>query len=40
MTRTLVLYSKLAFYPVHWLALEQIVAGHDVRAVVLAAPMP
>ena len=37
---TLVLYSRLAFYPVHWLALEKIVAGCDVRAVVLAAPAP
>jgi glycosyltransferase involved in cell wall biosynthesis len=36
----LVLYSKLAFYPVHWLALEQIVASYDVEAVVLAAPSP
>ena len=36
----LVLYSKLAFYPIHWLALEQIVSRYDVRAVVLAAPQP
>ena len=38
--QTLVLYSKLGFYPVHWLALEQIVARYRVRAVVLAAPSP
>jgi glycosyltransferase involved in cell wall biosynthesis len=38
--QTLVLYSKLAFYPVHWLALEQIVSRYRVRAVVLAAPEP
>jgi glycosyltransferase involved in cell wall biosynthesis len=37
---TLVLYSKLAFYPIHWLALEQIVARYRTRAVVLAAPAP
>ncbi len=37
---TLVLYSKLAFYPIHWLALEEIVARYRVRAVVLAAPAP
>ena len=37
---TLVLYSKLAFYPVHWLALEEIVRRYRVRAVVLAAPPP
>jgi glycosyltransferase involved in cell wall biosynthesis len=37
---TLVLYSKLAFYPIHWQALEQIVARYRVRAVVLAAPSP
>ncbi len=37
---TLVLYSKLAFYPIHWLALEQIVERYRVRAVVLAAPAP
>ncbi len=37
---TLVLYSKLAFYPVHWQALEQIVARYQVRAVALAAPAP
>jgi glycosyltransferase involved in cell wall biosynthesis len=36
----LVLYSRLAFYPVHWQALEEIVAGCAVRAVVLAAPAP
>jgi glycosyltransferase involved in cell wall biosynthesis len=36
----LVLYSKLAFYPIHWLALEEIAARHDVEAVVLAAPSP
>ena len=38
--QTLVLYSKLAFYPVHWLALEQIASRYRVRAVVLAAPAP
>jgi glycosyltransferase involved in cell wall biosynthesis len=38
--QTLVLYSRLAFYPVHWQALEQIVADCDARAVVLAAPAP
>ena len=37
---TLVLYSKLAFYPVHWLALEQIVSRYRAQAVVLAAPSP
>ena len=37
---TLVLYSRLAFYPVHWLALEEIVRRYDVRAVVLAAEPP
>ena len=37
---TLVLYSKLAFYPVHWLALEEIVSRYRARAVVLAAPAP
>ncbi|HST24934.1 MAG TPA: glycosyltransferase family 4 protein [Gaiellaceae bacterium] len=36
----LVLYSSLAFYPIHWQALEQIVARYDVEAVVLAAPSP
>jgi glycosyltransferase involved in cell wall biosynthesis len=36
----LVLYSKLAFYPVHWQALAQIAARHDVEAFVLAAPAP
>src|SRR5688572_14660173 len=40
MTQTLVLYSRLAFYPVHWLALEQIVRRYDVGAVVLAAAPP
>ena len=40
MTQTLVLYSRLAFYPVHWLALEEIVRRYDVRAVVLAAAPP
>ena len=40
MTPTLVLYSRLAFYPVHWLALEEIVRCYDVRAVVLAAAPP
>lgn len=38
--QTLVLYSRLAFYPVHWQALEEIVASCSVRAVVLAAPAP
>jgi glycosyltransferase involved in cell wall biosynthesis len=38
--RTLVLYSKLAFYPVHWRALEEIVRRYEARAVVLAAPAP
>ncbi len=38
--QTLVLYSRLAFYPVHWLALEQIVRRYRARAVVLAAPQP
>ena len=37
---TLVLYSRLAFYPIHWLALERIVEHYAVRAVVLAAPAP
>jgi glycosyltransferase involved in cell wall biosynthesis len=37
---TLVLYSKLAFYPVHWLALEELVGRYSARAVVLAAPPP
>jgi glycosyltransferase involved in cell wall biosynthesis len=37
---TLVLYSRLAFYPVHWQALEEIVRSYDVRAVVLAAAPP
>jgi glycosyltransferase involved in cell wall biosynthesis len=36
----LVLYSRLAFYPVHWQALEEIVARYDVQAFVLAAPEP
>ncbi len=36
----LVLYSKLAFYPIHWLALEEIAARYDVEAIVLAAPSP
>jgi glycosyltransferase involved in cell wall biosynthesis len=36
----LVLYSRLAFYPVHWHALEEIVFRHDVEAFVLAAPAP
>jgi len=40
MTQTLVLYSRLAFYPVHWLALEEIARRYDVRAVVLAAAAP
>ena len=37
---TLVLYSRLAFYPVHWLALVEIVRRYRTRAVVLAAPSP
>jgi glycosyltransferase involved in cell wall biosynthesis len=37
---TLVLYSKLAFYPIHWRALEEIVRRYATRAVVLAAPQP
>jgi glycosyltransferase involved in cell wall biosynthesis len=37
---TLVLYSKLAFYPVHWRALEELVRRYRSRAVVLAAPAP
>src|SRR5262249_57034575 len=37
---TLVLYSRLAFYPVHWHALEEIVRRFRARAVVLAAPSP
>jgi glycosyltransferase involved in cell wall biosynthesis len=37
---TLVLYSKLAFYPVHWRALEELVRRYRARAVVLAAPAP
>lgn len=40
MTQTLVLYSRLAFYPVHWLALEEIVRRYDAHAVVLAAASP
>ena len=40
MRQTLVLYSRLAFYPVHWLALEEIVRRYDVDAVVLAASPP
>lgn len=36
----LVLYSKLAFYPIHWQALEEIVRRYDVEATVLAAPAP
>ncbi len=39
-TRKLVLYSRLAFYPVHWQALETIVSRYDVEAFVLAAPTP
>ena len=38
--QTLVLYSRLAFYPIHWQALERIAARYRVRAVVLAAPAP
>jgi glycosyltransferase involved in cell wall biosynthesis len=37
---TLVLYSKLAFYPVHWRALEQIASRYVVRPVVLAPTAP
>ena len=37
---TLALVSRLAFYPVHWQALEQLVDRYRVRAVVLAAPGP
>src|SRR5262245_32287894 len=40
MTQTLVLYSRLAFYPVHWLALEEVVRNYDANAVVLAAAPP
>jgi glycosyltransferase involved in cell wall biosynthesis len=40
MTQTLVLYSRLAFYPVHWLALEEIVRRYDAHAIVLAAAPP
>jgi glycosyltransferase involved in cell wall biosynthesis len=40
MTETLVLYSRLALYPVHWQALEEIVRRYAVRAIVLAAPPP
>ena len=36
----LVLYSKLAFYPVHWLALEELVRRYRAGAVALAAPPP
>lgn len=36
----LVLYSRLAFYPAHWQALEEIVRRYDVEAFVLAAPSP
>ena len=36
----LVLYSKLAFYPSHWLALEEIARRYRADAVVLAAPRP
>jgi glycosyltransferase involved in cell wall biosynthesis len=38
--QTLVLYSRLAFYPVHWLALEEVVRRYDAHAVVLAAAPP
>jgi glycosyltransferase involved in cell wall biosynthesis len=38
--QTLVLYSRLAFYPVHWLALEEIVRRFEARAIVLAAAPP
>ena len=38
--QTLVLYSRLAFYPVHWLALQEIVRRYDAHAVVLAAAPP
>jgi glycosyltransferase involved in cell wall biosynthesis len=33
---TLVLYSRHAFYPVHWLAVEEIARRYSVRIVVLA----
>ena len=36
----LVLYSRLAFYPIHWRALRRIVARYRAHAVVLAAPEP
>lgn len=36
----LVLYSRLAFYPVHWLALSEIVRRYETEAVVLAAAPP
>ena len=36
----LVLYSRLAFYPVHWLALAEIVRRYETEAVVLAAAPP
>jgi glycosyltransferase involved in cell wall biosynthesis len=36
----LVLYSRLAFYPVHWLALSEIVRRYEADAVVLAAAPP
>jgi glycosyltransferase involved in cell wall biosynthesis len=36
----LVLYSRLAFYPTHWQALEEIVRRYGVEAFVLAAPAP
>jgi glycosyltransferase involved in cell wall biosynthesis len=38
--QTLVLYSRLAFYPVHYLALEEIVRRYAARAVVLAPAAP
>jgi glycosyltransferase involved in cell wall biosynthesis len=38
--QTLVLYSRLAFYPVHWLALEEIVRRYEAHAIVLAAAPP
>jgi glycosyltransferase involved in cell wall biosynthesis len=38
--QTLVFYSRLAFYPVHWLALEEVVRRFEARAIVLAAAPP
>jgi glycosyltransferase involved in cell wall biosynthesis len=36
-TPTVLLYSRLALYPVHWLAFEEIVRRYDARGVVLVA---